>query len=72
MPRHCGTLKPKHIESDSDYFRITFKSNEKFDGVGFEAQYQFKKQEGMYLKYNVYTSILFIYFFINYPFFSFV
>ncbi|GFR13028.1 suppressor of lurcher protein 1, partial [Trichonephila clavata] len=42
IPRHCGVKKPKVIESDGDFFRVTFKSNDKFDGTGFEALYQFK------------------------------
>ncbi|KFM76071.1 Suppressor of lurcher protein 1, partial [Stegodyphus mimosarum] len=45
IPRHCGSQRPKYIESDSSYFRITFMSNEKFDGTGFQAFYEFKKQE---------------------------
>ena len=42
IPRHCGVKKPKVFESDGDFFRVTFKSNDKFDGTGFEAQYHFK------------------------------
>ncbi|GIY25325.1 suppressor of lurcher protein 1 [Caerostris darwini] len=41
-PRHCGVKKPKFIESQGDFFRVTFKSNDKFDGTGFEALYHFK------------------------------
>ncbi|XP_054721971.1 suppressor of lurcher protein 1-like [Uloborus diversus] len=46
MSRICGNeKKAKYVESETGYFRIVFKSNEKFDGTGFEAFYQFKKQE---------------------------
>ncbi|XP_055948981.1 suppressor of lurcher protein 1-like isoform X2 [Argiope bruennichi] len=41
-PRHCGVKKPKYIESQGEFFRVTFKSNDKFDGTGFEALYHFK------------------------------
>lgn len=42
LPRHCGTKKPDKIDSDGDFFRVTFKSNDKFDATGFEAFYQFR------------------------------
>lgn len=42
LARHCGHKKPKVIDSDGDFFRVTFKSNDKFDGTGFEAFYQFR------------------------------
>ncbi|XP_075751159.1 suppressor of lurcher protein 1-like [Rhipicephalus microplus] len=42
IPRHCGNLRPTKIESDADFFRVSFKSNDKFDGTGFEAFYQFR------------------------------
>ncbi|KAH7644899.1 cub domain containing protein 7 [Dermatophagoides farinae] len=29
--RHCGLKHPKSIESDGDFFRVTFKSNGRFD-----------------------------------------
>lgn len=45
LPRHCGTKKPDKIDSDGDFFRITFKSNDKFDGTGFEAFYQFRSNQ---------------------------
>ncbi|XP_022257003.1 suppressor of lurcher protein 1-like, partial [Limulus polyphemus] len=44
FPRHCGLNKPKTIESESDFFRVTFKSNSRFDGTGFKAFYQFTNQ----------------------------
>lgn len=46
LARHCGNQKPKLIESDADFFRVIFKSNDKFDATGFEAFYQFRKQVG--------------------------
>lgn len=48
IPRHCGLKKPKIIESDGDFFRVTFKSNDRFDGTGFQAQYQFKSPVGQF------------------------
>ncbi|XP_042900204.1 suppressor of lurcher protein 1 isoform X1 [Parasteatoda tepidariorum] len=44
LARHCGIQKPKLIESDADFFRVVFSSNDKFDATGFEAFYQFRKQ----------------------------
>ncbi|GFQ71549.1 suppressor of lurcher protein 1 [Trichonephila clavata] len=44
LARHCGNQKPKLIESDADFFRVIFKSNDKFDATGFEAFYQFRTQ----------------------------
>ncbi|XP_076068840.1 suppressor of lurcher protein 1-like [Oratosquilla oratoria] len=41
QPRRCGRFRPKIVESDSSYFRVTFRSNDKFDGTGFMATYQF-------------------------------
>lgn len=49
IPRHCGPKKPVNIESDGDFFRITFKSNDRFDETGFRATHQFKKPEGKLL-----------------------
>lgn len=42
IPRHCGNRIPTVIESDGDFFRVTFKSNDKFDATGFEAFFQFR------------------------------
>merc|ERR1711911_164685 len=41
MPRYCGQLKDLTMESDGPFFRVTFKSNDRFDGTGFFALYQF-------------------------------
>lgn len=39
--RHCGQLKEFDIESDRKFFRVTFKSNDRLDGTGFNASYVF-------------------------------
>jgi hypothetical protein len=41
LPRYCGQLKDLKMESDGSFFRVTFKSNDRFDGTGFYANYQF-------------------------------
>lgn len=41
LPRYCGQLKDLKMESDGSFFRVTFKSNDRFDGTGFFAHYQF-------------------------------
>lgn len=41
LPRYCGQLKDLKMESDGSFFRVTFKSNDRFDGTGFFASYQF-------------------------------
>uniref|UniRef100_A0A0N5AIG0 CUB domain-containing protein n=1 Tax=Syphacia muris TaxID=451379 RepID=A0A0N5AIG0_9BILA len=39
--KFCGQLKPTQpIKSESNYFRMTFRSNSMFDGYGFYAHYQ--------------------------------
>ncbi|ESO13111.1 hypothetical protein HELRODRAFT_188109 [Helobdella robusta] len=46
MDRLCGTdvvSKRKEISSDGNFFRVTFKSDDVYDGEGFEAAYQFRK-----------------------------
>ncbi|KAL1419251.1 hypothetical protein MTO96_005345 [Rhipicephalus appendiculatus] len=42
IPRHCGMQKPPNIESEGEFFRVTFRTNDRFDGTGFSAQYQFR------------------------------
>ncbi|KAF5293218.1 hypothetical protein FQA39_LY13686 [Lamprigera yunnana] len=39
--KHCGQLEEFDIESDRRFFRVTFKSNDRLDGTGFNATYQF-------------------------------
>ncbi|EEC04048.1 hypothetical protein IscW_ISCW016962 [Ixodes scapularis] len=46
IPRHCGMQKPSNVESEGDFFRVTFKTNDRFDGTGFSAQYQFRSIVG--------------------------
>lgn len=41
LPRYCGLQKDLKMESDGAFFRVTFKSNDRFDGTGFFASYQF-------------------------------
>ena len=41
LPRYCGQLQGLKLESDGAFFRVTFKSNDRFDGTGFLANYQF-------------------------------
>ncbi|CAM1309312.1 Uncharacterised protein g5110 [Pycnogonum litorale] len=41
LARRCGIKKPDSIKSDGDFFRVTFKSNDRLDGRGFSAFYQF-------------------------------
>ncbi|XP_064617690.1 suppressor of lurcher protein 1-like isoform X2 [Liolophura sinensis] len=45
MRRYCGSsvdrLSKKQISSDGEFFRVTFQSNEVFDGTGFKATYRF-------------------------------
>lgn len=39
--RHCGQFKEFDIESDRKFFRVTFRSNDRLDGTGFNATYRF-------------------------------
>ncbi|XP_074038845.1 sol1 [Leptinotarsa decemlineata] len=39
--RYCGQLKEFDIESDRKFFRVTFRSNDRLDGTGFNATYHF-------------------------------
>ncbi|XP_071520006.1 suppressor of lurcher protein 1-like [Panulirus ornatus] len=41
LPRRCGRFAPKVVESEGPFFRVTFRSNHKFDGTGFAAAFQF-------------------------------
>ncbi|XP_078032759.1 CUB domain-containing protein Sol1 [Augochlora pura] len=47
-PRHCGQLKEFDVASDRKFFRVTFKSNDRYDGTGFNASYVFVDEEGNY------------------------
>ncbi len=49
MSRFCGTKEEhvkKTVNSDGNFFRVTFKSNDVYDATGFEAFYQFRKVIG--------------------------
>lgn len=46
--RHCGQQKEFDVESDRKFFRVTFKSNGRYDGTGFNASYVFMDEEGNY------------------------
>jgi hypothetical protein len=37
----CGPNKPSTVVSEDNFFQIIFKSNEIFDGKGFQASFQF-------------------------------
>ncbi|KAK2141303.1 hypothetical protein LSH36_1123g00051 [Paralvinella palmiformis] len=46
MARYCGVRlgkDKKEVKSDGPFFRVVFKSNDKYDGQGFEAFYQFRR-----------------------------
>ena len=49
MNRLCGakamTVK-NNVNSDGNFFRVTFKSNVIYDATGFEAFYQFRRVDG--------------------------
>jgi len=53
MSRICGTKEQqstkRSVNSDSNFFRVTFRSNEQYDATGFDAFYQFRKVEGKYV-----------------------
>lgn len=46
--RHCGQQKEFDVNSDRKFFRVTFKSNDRYDGTGFNASYVFVDDEGNY------------------------
>lgn len=46
--RYCGQQKEFDVESDRKFFRVTFKSNSRYDGTGFNASYVFVDEEGNY------------------------
>lgn len=39
--RYCGQMNEFHVESDRNFFKVTFRSNDRLDGTGFKAIYQF-------------------------------
>ncbi|KAL0275067.1 UNVERIFIED_CONTAM: hypothetical protein PYX00_003047 [Menopon gallinae] len=46
--RYCGQLKEFHVESERKFFRVTFRSNDRLDGTGFQANYQFLDEVDFY------------------------
>lgn len=46
--RYCGQLKEFHVESERKFFRVTFRSNDRLDGTGFQAHYQFLDEVDLY------------------------
>lgn len=46
--RKCGQLKEFDIESDRKFFRVTFRSNDRLDGTGFNATYKFLDDVDLY------------------------
>jgi hypothetical protein len=82
LPRYCGQLKDLKMESDGSFFRVTFKSNDRFDGTGFYANYQFtpvadavtitrrrsssRAGQSGYLNWKISFTFLFIYLSLNF------
>lgn len=62
LARFCGTRSPVNemIESERDFFRMVFHSNAMFDGTGFSALYQFTKQQGDQIIYEIIIIIVVI------------
>ena len=51
MGRGCGNMiynyfSTRYVNSDGNFFRVTFKSNEFYDATGFTAFYRFRKYVG--------------------------
>ncbi|XP_076547190.1 sol1 isoform X1 [Osmia lignaria lignaria] len=46
--RHCGQQAEFDVDSDRKFFRVTFKSNDRYDATGFNASYVFVDEEGNY------------------------
>nr|XP_018907000.1 PREDICTED: suppressor of lurcher protein 1 [Bemisia tabaci]XP_018907008.1 PREDICTED: suppressor of lurcher protein 1 [Bemisia tabaci] len=42
--RYCGQKEAFEIKSDRKFFRITFRSNDRLDGTGFNASYRFVRK----------------------------
>jgi len=56
MRRMCGKKSPNRraaVTSDGSFFRVTFKSNDAYDAIGFEAFYQFHKYVGLLLYFAI-------------------
>lgn len=46
--RYCGQLKEFGVDSDRKFFRVTFRSNDRLDGTGFNASYRFLDETESY------------------------
>ncbi|XP_045488272.1 suppressor of lurcher protein 1 [Pieris rapae] len=46
--RYCGQQKEFHVESERNFFKVTFRSNDRLDGTGFKAIYQFLEASDEY------------------------
>ncbi|KAL1465800.1 hypothetical protein WDU94_005340 [Cyamophila willieti] len=44
FPRYCGYISPFEVMSDHKFFRVTFRSNDRLDGTGFNASYYFVEE----------------------------
>lgn len=43
--RHCGQVEEFTIDSEDNFFRVSFRSNDRLDGTGFEASYMFYSED---------------------------
>ena len=54
----CGTVtdkkKKKIADSDGNFFRVTFHSDEVYDATGFKAVYEFRDKEGQFLIFSIF------------------
>lgn len=54
--RKCGTVESGFkVESDRKFFRVNFKSNDRYDATGFQATYQFTDKVSYKMISNYYT-----------------
>lgn len=45
--RYCGQLKELQVTSQNNFLRVIFKSNDRLDGTGFNANYRFLRETDM-------------------------
>lgn len=43
--RHCGQVDEFTVDSEDNFFRVSFRSNDRLDGTGFEASYMFYSED---------------------------
>ena len=57
MERLCGGKEERKqgtsVNSDTNFFRVTFMSNDIYDGTGFKAEYDFRTFDGRYRYYSI-------------------